>query len=172
MRGKAERSCIEINTRRLHLTYNPGATWPCGRSPANARSTAAIPALTASKGLCGATALLRREKLSNPDSSSRIIKRRERPKSCVCSSCSSSKRSMSSRRLAQSSWSMYLQYISTTGSSCMQAARIAWLEGAGKPSKRRHTSWPAHKQRLRSHREKSQTTRAYNSRRDRIPGDN
>lgn len=70
----------------------------------------------------------------------------ERPRSCELKAASESNRTMSCHRLLQSSCNSHLQYISTRGRSCTQAARNAWWEGMRPESKRRHKSWPAQTQ--------------------------
>lgn len=97
----------------------------------------------ASKGFTGAATRTCRVDIPNPSSSSRTMSNRARPNTCVSSSNSESNRRTSVLKSLQSSWRTQRQYISTNGRSFVQVERIAWREGAERPTCRRHTSWPA-----------------------------
>lgn len=123
----------------------PATKSTCGCRLRNALSTAASLLLTSSKGLTAVANRTGGGGTRRPMSSSRNMCSKDRPNSCVSSSASESNRSMSSRRLEQSSSSSHLQYISTRGSSCMQVVRIARPDGLVCAEWRRHTSCPAGK---------------------------
>lgn len=126
---------------RSKYIFTGGRT--CGWRARNAVSISASLLLMESNGFEGASQTMRCVYIGIPASSSRSMSRSERPSSCVSNLASESKRTMSSRKLLQSSCSSHLQYISTRGRSSMQVARRAWREGLLVRPLRRHTRCPA-----------------------------
>ena len=130
--------CTEctVETPRPISTYGSTCAW----SPWNALSTAASLPRMAAKGFRGGKDSCRGAWNCSPSSSSRSMRRRERPNSVVCREASESKRSIRARRLPHSSCSSHLQYISIRGRRSMQVARTTWRDGGQEERSLQQTS--------------------------------